>query len=122
VPNVLADRIQIEQVILNLVRNALEAMEVAHVPRPVLEISVSWSGEMEVRVEVTDNGPGVRAAEVDRVFEQFFSTKNEGMGMGLSISRTIIEAHGGRLYAANAAGGGATFRFTLPITKGSPCD
>ncbi len=122
VPCVLADRIQIEQVILNLVRNALEAMEVADVRRPRLEISVTTTPNDEVSVEVADNGPGVRPAEADRVFEQFYSTKNEGMGMGLSISKTIIEAHGGKMRVRKSATGGATFHFTLPISKGSPRD
>jgi len=117
VPCVLADRIQIEQVILNLVRNAIEVMDAARIPEPVLEISVSVPTDEMVNVEVADNGPGIASADVGRIFEQFYSTKNNGMGMGLSISRTIIEAHGGCLYMGNTAASGTMFRFTLPVIE-----
>ncbi|TWU06833.1 Sensor protein FixL [Symmachiella macrocystis] len=117
VPGVLADRIQIEQVILNLVRNAIEAMEVARIQQPLLAISVSATTDEMIDVEVADNGPGIASTDVDRVFEQFYSTKDNGMGMGLSISRTIIEAHGGRLYVANTSANGTMFRFSLPVIE-----
>lgn len=117
VPGVLADRIQIEQVILNLVRNAMEAMEFARIQQPLLAISVSTTTDGTIDVEISDNGQGIASTDVDRVFEQFYSTKDKGMGMGLSISRTIIEAHGGRLYVANTSANGTMFRFTLPVIE-----
>lgn len=113
-PPLLADGIQVEQVILNLVRNAMEAIDTARSRKRevVLRTGLSPSGDLEVAVE--DSGPGLRAGDTDRLFEAFFTTKEEGMGMGLSISRSIIEAHGGRLYAHPRNGGGAVFGFTLP--------
>src|SRR5262245_22621890 len=111
-PALVADRIQIEQVILNLVRNAVEAMREVE-GRRELEIRTAAVGDDLVEVSVHDNGPGLPAALVDHVFDAFVSTKPAGLGMGLSISRTIIEAHQGRLWAS-ASVGGAHFHFTLP--------
>jgi signal transduction histidine kinase len=112
-PRVPADRIQLQQVILNLIVNAIEAMsEVSDRPR---ELAVcSGSDSNDVFVEVRDSGPGVDPANLDRLFRSFFTTKPEGMGMGLSISRSIIEAHGGRLTAQPNEPYGVVLRFTLP--------
>lgn len=111
-PALIADRIQIEQVILNLVRNAVEAMREVE-GRRELDIRTIAVGDDLVEVSVRDTGPGLPAALVDHVFDPFVSTKPAGLGMGLSISRTIIEAHQGRLWAS-ASVGGAHFHFTLP--------
>lgn len=115
-PPVLADEIQIEQVILNLVRNALQAMQGVEPAKRVLLIKVvRRTGHVEVSVR--DSGCGIPEDVRDRVFEPFFSTKSNGMGMGLSISRSILEAHEGRLWVAPNRDRGTTFRFTLPIAR-----
>jgi PAS domain S-box-containing protein len=108
-PSLELDRIQIQQVLVNLIRNGLEAMEPSR--RGVLRVRTLRAGEF-VRTEVRDTGAGIGAP--DKVFEPFFSTKSHGMGMGLAISRTIIESHGGRLWAEDNQPSGATFIFTLP--------
>jgi PAS domain S-box-containing protein len=112
-PRVFADRIQLQQVILNLMLNAIEAMEKIAQPR-VLRLAVGSHGENTVRVAVSDSGPGIAAALRQRIFDAFFSTKTDGIGMGLAISRSIIEANQGRLWATKNAGRGETFQFVLP--------
>jgi PAS domain S-box-containing protein len=118
-PFVLADRVQLQQVLLNLIMNGIEAMAaVTDRPRLVgVQSRIDESGE--VLVAVSDSGTGI-SAEVDRVFNPFFTTKANGMGMGLSISRTLVESHGGRLWATPNSPHGAVFSFTLPATGGSP--
>jgi C4-dicarboxylate-specific signal transduction histidine kinase len=117
-PQVLADDIQIEQVVLNLARNAIEAMEAACTARKELSIVAHRAGPSDVLVRVADTGPGVAPADVQHLFEAFYSTKSSGLGIGLAISRAIVEAHGGRLgYVPNPAGG-AVFEFTLPAATG----
>ncbi len=112
-PLVLADRIQLQQVILNLVMNAIEAMSaVTDRSRELLIRSVQLESD-KVLVAVQDSGIGLHSGSLDHLFEAFFTTKPKGMGMGLAISRSIIEAHGGRLWAAPNNGRGATFQFTL---------
>jgi len=112
---VLADRIQLQQVILNLVINGIEAMQpVKDRPRELL-IRTQQDETNQVLVTVSDCGVGVAAENADRLFDAFFSTKSGGMGMGLSICRSIVNAHGGRLSASANAGPGATFQFTLPL-------
>jgi two-component system sensor kinase FixL len=118
-PPVLVDRIQIQQVLLNLIRNALEAMvqeEDEGMPRRrELTLTAALAEPDMVEVAVADTGPGIAPEIAGRLFNAFVSTKPGGMGMGLSICRSIIEAHGGRLWAeANPGGGGAIFRFKLP--------
>jgi C4-dicarboxylate-specific signal transduction histidine kinase len=111
---VVVDRILIEQVILNLVRNALEA--VASMPAERRQVTVETRREAGVvRVAVADSGPGVDPALGARLFEPFVTTKSDGLGMGLAISRSIIEAHGGRLEHGSTPQGGAMFSFTLPV-------
>lgn len=113
-PPVLADGIQIEQVLVNLVRNAIEAMQVT--PRECRLMRLrSYRQHHNVVVEVSDSGPGFTADAHTRLFTRFFSTKKEGMGLGLNISQTIIEAAGGAMEAENHAQGGALFRFSLPV-------
>ena len=113
-PGVVVDRIQIEQVILNLVRNAVDALLEVH-GRRELVICTATVGDESVELSVRDTGPGVTAAVLQHLFDPFFSTKPAGLGMGLSISRTIIEAHHGRLWVTSPADGGAMFHFTLPV-------
>jgi PAS domain S-box-containing protein len=114
-PSVLGDRIQLQQVLLNLVVNAVEAMSaVTDRPRE-LTIASGLDGPDGVLVEVRDTGPGLEHEHADHLFEAFYTTKSEGLGIGLSISRSIIEAHGGRLSAAHNVPHGAIFRFTLPV-------
>ena len=116
---VLADAVQVEQVILNLVRNALDAMK--HQPRDERKLSIRTAAAEDGCVEVTvrDSGTGLPADQASHVFEPFFTTKPEGMGMGLAISRTIVEAHGGRLWASTNPDRGMAFRFTLPVVEGA---
>jgi len=108
-PDVLADPILIEQVLLNLVKNGLESMDTS--PVDVLSVNVT-EHENQIEVAVIDGGHGL--TDPERLFEPFFSTKSEGLGMGLNICRTIIESHHGRLWAVNNPDGGTIFRFTLP--------
>ena len=109
------DRIQLQQVILNLVVNAMDAM--SHVPSEGRRIIIQTArNENCAEISVTDAGPGILLPRLEDVFEPFFSTKPQGMGMGLSIARTIVEAHNGRIWAENKARGGATFRIQLPLT------
>ena len=118
-PSVLADRIQLQQVLLNLIMNGIEAMvPVADRPR-LLGVRSRIDESGEVLVAISDSGTGF-GSEVDRVFTPFFTTKANGMGMGLSISRSLVESHGGRLWAEPNSPHGAVFSFTLPPTGGSP--
>jgi C4-dicarboxylate-specific signal transduction histidine kinase len=114
VPPVLGDRVQLQQVILNLVMNGIEAMrEVGERSRRLVIGSRRQDGA--VLVSVRDSGKGIGAGAFDHLFDPFFTTKSEGMGMGLSVSKSIVENHGGRLWAAAGGGPGATFQFTLPV-------
>ena len=115
-PRVNVDSIMIEQVICNLVRNAVEAIAEANSARREITIHTRLFDDHAVEVEIGDTGPGLDEAVIDQVFDQFFTTKREGVGMGLSISRSIIESHGGDV-RAESGGTGATFRFTLPTSE-----
>ena len=108
---VLADRVQIQQVVLNLIRNAIDAMEGARKRKLVIAVR-ALEGE-QAEISVADTGHGISPDVADQLFQPFVTTKRHGMGVGLSISRTIVEAHGGRLWAESNPEGGATFRFTL---------
>jgi two-component system sensor kinase FixL len=120
-PSVIVDRIQIQQVLFNLIRNAVEAISAAadegtDVSRRCdrLVVSVVSADAETVEITVTDTGPGLAPWVASRLFDPFVSTKPGGMGMGLSICRSIVEAHGGRLWTEPNPGGGTLFRFTLP--------
>ena len=109
------DRVQLQQVILNLILNAIEAMGGSE-PRDLLIEALENDGR-NILVSVSDSGPGLDPGAVDRVFEPFYSTKRGGMGIGLSICRTIIEAHEGKIWAGPNAARGSTFQFTLPVAN-----
>lgn len=121
--HVLADRVQIEQVLLNLIRNAIEAMTDADSPTKELTISAGRVPDNLVEIVVSDTGPGISSDLADRLFSPFVTTKQHGMGVGLSISRTIVTAHGGSISVSSEPGAGTTFRFTLSsIDVESPDD
>ena len=119
-PAIEGDPTQIQQVLINLVRNAFDAMHNTPPGRRTVEIVTNHNGEGTISVVVRDYGSGISETARDRLFEQFFTTKEEGLGMGLAIVRSIIEAHGGSVAAENADGGGARFHFRLPIKEGMP--
>jgi signal transduction histidine kinase len=113
-PPVAADRVQISQVLLNLVINGMDAMASCPAPGRHLLIDARSSDEQTILVTVADSGPEVRPEMMNRMFDPFFTTKPDGMGMGLPVSRSIVEAHGGRLWAEpNVGGNGLSMRFTL---------
>jgi PAS domain S-box-containing protein len=117
-PLVIGDRIQLQQVLLNLILNAADAMkETSDAPRDLL-VATMRENACEVRLSVRDSGAGFDPETAGKLFEPFYTTKNKGMGVGLSISRSIIESHGGRIWAASNNGSGATFSFTVPCTAG----
>jgi signal transduction histidine kinase len=114
---ILGDRVQLQQVIINLVMNGIEAMQsVKDRPRELV-IRSDQVETQQVLVSVTDCGVGISAENADQLFNAFFTTKPSGMGMGLSICRSIVEAHGGRLSIYGNEGPGATFRFALPLHR-----
>jgi signal transduction histidine kinase len=114
---ILGDRVQLQQVIINLVMNGLEAMQSVRDRPRELEIGSRQDETHQVLVTVTDSGVGISTENADRLFNAFFTTKSSGMGIGLSICRSIVEAHGGRMSAANNVGPGARFQFTLPLDR-----
>lgn len=117
---VLADRVQIQQVILNLIRNAMDSM--ASVSRRELHLAIRPDGEGMARVTISDTGPGISPEIAEHLFQPFITTKRHGMGVGLSISRTIVEAHGGHIWVEETPGGGATFNFTLHSVEDEELD
>jgi two-component system sensor kinase FixL len=116
-PLIEGDPVQIQQVLVNLVSNALDAMRHTPPDRRKVEISTAGNGDNEVRLSVRDHGTGIRTEVHERLFDRFFTTKEQGLGMGLAIVRSIVESHGGDIQAENVADGGARFYFTLPVKK-----
>jgi signal transduction histidine kinase len=116
-PAACADNVMIEQVILNLVRNAIESMHETTPQRRELSIRSFVCAPGGIEIEVADNGRGLPAQLEENLFTPFFTTKPDGMGMGLHICRSIVEIHGGRLWAGRNATGGSTFHFTLPVMQ-----
>jgi len=112
-PKVLVDPIPIQEVFINLISNAIEAMEGNRIP-PLVKVRAAVTTQNEMLVQVIDNGPGVRDKE--KIFDAFVTTKAKGMGIGLAVSRSIVEAHGGRLWAENGPDGGARFNVALPLS------
>lgn len=116
-PLVMVDKIQIVQVLVNLLRNAVQAIDTVHKEGGAVVVSSLPTGN-GVEITVTDNGPGLHPHVLAHLFEPFVTTKKTGMGLGLSISKSIIDAHRGRLWGENGSEGGAVFRFTLTLADG----
>lgn len=114
-PTVRGDKVQLQQVTLNLLLNAFDAMESRPASDRVVAVFITLESPGTVRVAVRDRGPGLSSNQLAMIFKPFFTSKREGLGLGLSISRSIVEMHGGRLWAENNADQGATFYFTLPV-------
>ncbi len=115
-PNVRADKVQLQQVFMNLMLNGIDAINEGNVPGD-LTIKSQRNSDGQVLISVSDTGIGLPPERADKVFDAFFTTKPQGTGMGLSISRSIIESHGGRLWATGNSDRGATFQFTLPLEQ-----
>jgi signal transduction histidine kinase len=113
-PNIMADRVAMQQVLMNLMLNAIEAMKEMGTPGK-LTIATRQNENRQLVVSVTDTGVGLPLGDAEQIFNAFFTSKPQGTGMGLPISRSIIESHGGRLWATSNSGPGATFQFTLPL-------
>jgi C4-dicarboxylate-specific signal transduction histidine kinase len=117
-PLISGDRIHLQQVLLNLLVNAMDAVDGCPSERRSIQVSVRQTDSTTVEVRVADNGPGIPDDALPRLFEPFFTTKAKGMGMGLPVSKTIIKAHKGNLWAENGPEGGACFCFTVPVASG----
>jgi two-component system sensor kinase FixL len=114
-PAVQGDKVQLQQVVLNLLLNAFDAMKESPPAERQVKLSIARNDAGSIETAVSDRGPGLSSDKLDKIFQPFYTTKGEGLGMGLSICRSIIEAHGGRLWAENNLDRGATFYFTLPV-------
>ncbi|MGF6771899.1 PAS domain S-box-containing protein [Paraburkholderia sp. GAS199] len=117
-PDIQGDRVQLQQVIMNLMVNAMEAMDTSPQNERKLKIATALQGEDQIRITISDTGPGIAAADIARLFEPFYTTKAMGMGMGLSICRSIVESHGGTLRVFSNEPHGAVFQFELNIREG----
>jgi signal transduction histidine kinase len=112
-----ADAVHLQQVILNLARNSMDAMTTMAPDARMMTIRTTLLGESTVEVSVSDSGTGIPEHKLSEIFDTFYTTKEHGTGLGLSIARTIVETYGGKICAENRAGGGAVFRFTLPLLR-----
>jgi C4-dicarboxylate-specific signal transduction histidine kinase len=119
-PPVLGDRVQLEQVLINVAINGMQAMTDTSEAARRLTIETKLSDARHVEVVVADRGRGIAPDKLPHLFESYFTTKAEGLGLGLAISKSIIDAHRGRIWAENIAGGGAGFHFTVPVEKQLP--
>jgi C4-dicarboxylate-specific signal transduction histidine kinase len=117
-PKVAGDRVHLSQVLINLIVNGMDAIGHSARTRRVVGVAAKANAESLIEVAVTDSGSGIPKEVLNKLFEPFFTTKSGGMGMGLAVSRLIVEAHGGHLWAENNPAGGATFRFTVPAAAG----
>jgi signal transduction histidine kinase len=117
-PEILGDRIHLQQVLLNLIVNAMDALDAKGKDNRQVRVSARLVHPAGIEVKVCDNGPGIPPEQIDRLFEAFYTTKASGMGMGLLVSQTIVEAHKGKLTSENNAEGGACFCFTLQTAQG----
>ena len=115
IPPVMGDPVHLQQVLLNLILNAMDAGDGLPPERRVVRVRATHSGDHEVELSVADAGHGIPPERLEQLFEPFFTTKVSGLGVGLSISRTIVEAHGGRIWAEPGVPHGATFHFTVPV-------
>jgi len=116
-PPLLGDRIQLQQLFINLLMNALQAMTHDDIHDRRLHVRFSHADDQQLNVSVEDSGPGIREQHLPRLFDGFFTTRADGLGLGLSICRTIVDSHGGRIWAGNRPQGGAALSFSLPVTK-----
>jgi len=112
-----ADQIHLQQVILNLAMNGMDAMVESVAKARMMDVQTALIDGSQVEVSVADSGAGIPSDKLKDVFETFYTTKKYGTGLGLSIARTIVETYGGKIWAENRAGGGAVFRFTLPLSE-----
>jgi signal transduction histidine kinase len=115
VPQIMADPTQLQQVILNLVKNAIDAIAIGSTTQKAIRLITTYDGKSVVSIYVQDTGPGITLDNETQVFDPFFTTKPSGMGLGLSISRRIIEEHGGSLRLTETTSKGCTFEITLPV-------
>lgn len=110
-----ADKIQLEQVVVNVIKNAIDALSTFNTDQRRIYIQTSMPNDSDIEILIHDFGPGFKPDELGHIFQPFYTTKEEGLGVGLAISQTIIEAHGGRIAATPPPKEGACFRITLPI-------
>ena len=116
-PPIQVDPVQVQQVVMNLLLNSIDAIQRLGPAGGEIEVEISHGGEDGVLVTVADNGPGIRAEDLDEVFKPFMTTKSGGMGMGLAICKSILEAHGGTISVESGVSGGCCFSFVLPLKQ-----